>query len=184
MNAARLIVTPEAAKIINLADARLMRGLDKYRRNVGVGAMPRRFATGQGGYNVASEGAFRENCNVTTKRRKFLNFRATVLAGAQANILQTPQERMQITCLSVPSSIGTAFTIDDVIIGTHTQNVAPGTGALAQIFSEVAVASCAYLFDVICDVGIQVRLLVTNVTAETQEFFATCVGCTTDLCQG
>jgi hypothetical protein len=190
---------------MNAASLKFALGLDKRLREFGTGN--RRFGagarTGNGGYTM-SEGAVGwpgayppgvcppANCNPGQftplyngpLRRKFLNMRETLAANETAVIIATPQEKIQISCLMVPSSIGTIFTVDDVSIGTYNQNVAPGTGALAQVFSEVAIPACGYLFDVICDIGLQVRLTVTNLTAEEQEFFATFIGCSVSSCNG
>jgi hypothetical protein len=169
---ARLLLAPPA-RIISLDDFRKAVEVERAER-VRVGVMPAAARTGQ----VRQDA---RGCAFGDTPTKYMAFSQVVAAGAQAVILTRAQEKFRAGIVMVASSIGLGFTIDQMTVGTVSQNVAPGTGFLAQLASELS-GGMAICFNKVCEPGIDASMTVTNITAVDTLFSAVWLGAAEQVC--
>lgn len=146
------------------------------RNTVHVGALGDSHRVGGGGAHQVQG-----NWCPSDKPLKYLAFRQLIPAGAQITIVRQPQEAFTARRFTTASSIGVAFTVDSIAVGTREQNVDPGNGFLAQIASE-ANGGMEVCFNKVCEPGIQTRVQVTNITASDVFFDAVMTGPAEQTC--
>ena len=110
----------------------------------------------------------------TKSRIQSIGFtRAAVPANATVEITARPQVLFRGTRLLVGSSIAQGFVIDDIKVGRNSQFVATGAQP-AEAFKDTATGENVSLDT--CRPGVDLTLIVTNITGASQDFRASLFG--------
>ena len=111
---------------------------------------------------------------LTKSRVQSVGFNFTAVGpGATVDIPARPQVKFRGTRLSVPSSIATAFLIEDLKVGRNSQFVAAGAQS-AETFKDTATSDNVAMDT--CDPGMDIIISVTNTSGTASDFHATLFG--------